>query len=678
MNKTTNINTTDIKMDGNEVKRVLNLEKTLNVTQGVIIFTISALCIVFLLYKKYPDTFVKQFGYSLFLTVILCFIVFAIWSFYTVYKIKNPGATFEDLISHYGQVKTWGTIILIVAATISLFFGILAMLGTFSDSAASATAGTYITYITILGLVAGTFFVFNKTATDDESILFKLPKHTQKFYDERKKFTLILFAFVILMTMLYIFNPGGYMTKYAGATIFLTIFIGLALLLTVKGYDYFFTNPEKSAAAFNEQYKNVPGFNTFFKSGYIFLGLGISALFFYWLISSLGLLSQNYDASNKDKIIKTIVNIFLLLVVFAIIYKLVNAGGYFANTPIFRLIFNTILYIPCLLVVIVDFIADLFKQKPDAAATAVTAATTLHGATTVVETTTTGKSPIVFGNTTKNDIIFLGISVSVCSLYLLFNYVIIPFGMTKYYKQGGKQLINNPIATDVQTNVATYENLNGTNSKNYNYALSFWVYLDSFPPSTSTSYLEAVPILSYGDNPCVKYHSPSNSIIITVKQQTADSNIVDTIQKLETNIKKENIEHWNTIQDKIKSGIEMIKSLPVGNEQDENGNRIIYKRSNILLQKWNNIVLNYSGGTLDVFYNGELVKSAIEVVPKLNYDMLTVGTNDGISGNIANLMYFDHPLNYLTVNRLYMMLKDKNPPSITTIDKTLIPLPNEY
>jgi hypothetical protein len=246
-----------------------------------------------------------------------------------------------------------------------------------------------------------------------------------------------------------------------------------------------------------------------------------------------------------------------------------------------------------------------------------------------------------------------------------------------YYKQGGRQLINNPLPIDVLTNVSTYENLNGEGNKSYQYALSFWFYIDSFPPSTSTSYLKTVPILSYGDNPCVKYHAPSNSIIITVKQKSPDADMVDTIQKLETNIKKENVEQWNKIQDKIKSGIEMVKALPVGNEQDENGNRIIYKRPNILLQKWNNIVLNYNGGTLDVFYNGELVKSAIEVVPKLNYDMLTVGTDDGISGNIANLMYFHHPLKYLTVNKLYMMFKDENPPSITTIDKTLIPIPDQ-
>jgi hypothetical protein len=163
-----------------------------------------------------------------------------------------------------------------------------------------------------------------------------------------------------------------------------------------------------------------------------------------------------------------------------------------------------------------------------------------------------------------------------------------------------------------------------------------------------------------------------------VKQKTDGADVVGSIHKLEKNINKENIGDWNKIQDKIKSGIEMIKTLPISSEEDENGNRLIYKRKDILLQKWNNIVLNYSGGTLDVFYNGELVKSSIEVVPKINYDMLTVGTDNGISGNIANLMYFDHSLNYLTINKLYTMLKDESPPSITTIDERLVPLPREY
>lgn len=256
------------------------------------------------------------------------------------------------------------------------------------------------------------------------------------------------------------------------------------------------------------------------------------------------------------------------------------------------------------------------------------------------------------------------------------NYVIIPYSNKKYYKQGGNQLINQPINTNVLTNVATYESLNGEGKLNYKYALSFWVYLDSFSPSTSTSYLTAVPLLSYGDNPCIKYYSPTNTLLITTKKSTNDENMVDKIQSLEANIKAENVEKWNSIQSKVKSGIEYVKSLPIGNEEDNFGNRIIYKKDDILLQKWNNIVLNYNGGTLDIFYNGELVKSAIEVVPKINYDMLTVGAENGVSGNIANVLYFNDPLDILTINRLYVSLKDKNPPVISSIDQTLIPLPN--
>lgn len=659
-----NTNTIDV-----ETKRILDLEKALTGSTWLIAFMIMSIIIVSILYIKNPDTFVPKFGYSIILTVILIFIVLGIWNFYSAFKQFNPNASVDELITKYGKALSIGTFTLVAAAIIGLCFGIVSMIGSDKNN-----LGLLINYIIILLLLIGSVFVFKKTSTVDQKVLDLLPKHIQMFYDAKKKYTMMFIVYIILMIGLYIYNPGKVMTKYGGASIFLIIFIGIILMLIIKVYDFYFIDPKKSAEL-KGNFENVPKLFTFLKGLYIIFGLGLSALFFYWVIKSLGLLDEDEDKSTKGQIIKTIVNIVFLIGMFTVLYKLVNVGGYFSNSPLFRLIFNTILYIPCLLVVIVDFITDLFNKKPNAAATAVTAATTLHGATTPITTTT--KSPIVFGDTTKNDLIFLGISVSVCGLYLLFNYIIIPSGMTAYYKQGGKQLINNPISIDVLTNVATYQHLNGSDKISYRYALSFWVYIDSFPPSTGSAYLKTVPILSYGDNPSIKYHGPSNSIIITVKQKTEDADIVNSIQKLETNIKKENIEKWNSIQEKIKSGIEKIKALPIGNEEDENGNRIIYKRADILLQKWNNIVLNYNGGTLDVFYNGELVKSAIEVVPKINYDMLTIGTENGINGHVANLMYFDHPLNYLTVNRLYTMLKDKNPPTISTIDETLIPLPTE-
>jgi hypothetical protein len=502
-----------------------------------------------------------------------------------------------------------------------------------------------------------------------------MPIEIQQFNTEYKKYAIIFLVYVIINIALYIYNPFGIMTKYGGVTVFIIMFIGLALLAMIGVYGYFL-NPKNSiglSGRLKIKPENIPTFTSFLKGLYILAGLAISAGFFYWLLKIFGFLDEDNDKNSKKYIITTILNLVILIGMFTIIYKTLSKTG-FLDRPIIRLILNTILYIPCLLVNLIDYVMSFFRKHPGTPG--IPGATNVPGVTSVTDIT--GEPGSSMFTTTKNDFKFLGISLGICGLYLLMNYIIIPYSAKKYYKQGGQQLINQPIRTDVLTNVATYQSLNDGDKFNYKYALSFWFYIDSVSPSANASYQKMVPILSYGDNPSIKYYAPDNTLIITTKQTSDNEDIVGSIQNLETNIKAENIEKWNSIQSKIKSGIEYIKTLPIGNDTDGNGNRIIYKKSNILLQKWNNIVLNYNGGTLDVFYNGELVKSAIEVVPKLSYDMLTVGSEGGIIGNVANLLYFNYPIDILTVNNLYVSLKDKNPPSISHINQTLIPLPNQY
>jgi hypothetical protein len=99
---------------------------------------------------------------------------------------------------------------------------------------------------------------------------------------------------------------------------------------------------------------------------------------------------------------------------------------------------------------------------------------------------------------------------------------------------------------------------------------------------------------------------------------------------------------------------------------DENGNRILYKNKNVLLQRWNNMVLNYNGGILDIFLNGELVKSAIGVVPYHTLDNLTIGQEDGLNGGICNVVYFRNALNSLNLYFIYNVVKNHNPPVVDT------------
>jgi hypothetical protein len=99
---------------------------------------------------------------------------------------------------------------------------------------------------------------------------------------------------------------------------------------------------------------------------------------------------------------------------------------------------------------------------------------------------------------------------------------------------------------------------------------------------------------------------------------------------------------------------------------------ILYKNSGILLQKWNNMVINYDGGILDIFLNGELVKSINGIVPYYTLDNLTIGENGGINGGICNVVYFNKPLTTTNLYFLYNMVKTNNPPTIKENNQTII------
>ena len=227
-----------------------------------------------------------------------------------------------------------------------------------------------------------------------------------------------------------------------------------------------------------------------------------------------------------------------------------------------------------------------------------------------------------YKSTTVSSILLLVFAIVLIVVYLkmpsIFNVITL---------QGGDLLVNQPVSTDSIYSLGTYQELNGKDSFDYKYAISTWIFLDSAAPNMNLSYDTYASLLNFGEKPNIMYNGKTNTLMITMQQKdlqkTSDNKLIDFL---------------------------------------ENGNRIIYKKPNMLLQKWNNIIINYNGGVLDIFLNGELVKSEIGVVPYYTLDSLTIGQENGIKGGICSVVYFNRALTNSNIYYLYNMVKDKTIP----------------
>lgn len=490
---------------------------------------------------------------------------------------------------------------------------------------------------------------------------------------ERIKSLLLLFFFIIIVILLYSFNPGGYITKYFGPSLIFTIVLVIFALLYIL---LLLTMPSKVGVGATNLLSNFTKFTSFssilflifiitvtviistypggffnmsgnpigilillivivvlwiimiganlydgqsssfdtWKKTLLFLfGLTISSLFVFWIVYSI------HNLSGETNIMRFILNILILLIVLTLIYRTMNVQIPDSNTnskknAFFDMIINLIFYIPCL----------------------------FSGAIDSVSQSGVKLGPGYFARE-KNSFVMLFVVILLVSLYFL-----APFLYNKLNLQGGELLVNKPVNTNKEYSLGTYEELNGSDTFDYQYAISCWIYINSDAPNTNESYNKYTSLLNFGGKPNVLYNGKTNSLMVTMEQKD--------LQKTTSN-----------------------KLI----EFDDKGNRILYVNHNVLLQKWNNIIINYSGGILDIFLNGELVKSDIGVVPYYTLDNLEIGEDNGINGGICNVVYFNKALTALNIYFLYNMIKDKKLPvtnesNISIMKKNLNTMSSSY
>jgi hypothetical protein len=166
-------------------------------------------------------------------------------------------------------------------------------------------------------------------------------------------------------------------------------------------------------------------------------------------------------------------------------------------------------------------------------------------------------------------------------------------------------VLHDAIIYDLKEDTGTMKGTGDTALIDYNFTLSFWLYLDG---DLTTSISNEIEILNFNNHPAMFYNGIRNEMIF-----------------------------------------EMM-----------NGERIIYP--NVVLQKYNNWVLNYASGNLDIFLNSVLVRSkSVDsfVTKNANLNMLTLGniSQPNLSGKVCNLLFFKDPLSLFQIKFQYFTNK---------------------
>ena len=165
---------------------------------------------------------------------------------------------------------------------------------------------------------------------------------------------------------------------------------------------------------------------------------------------------------------------------------------------------------------------------------------------------------------------------------------------------------------------------NGEKPVNRNYALSMWVFLNNYSTSM-TAYNKESLIFDYGNGkPKVTFFNDQN-----------DVHKMDTYR------------------------------FYFSDQLNETNNNTNFYEINMPSQKWNHIFFNYTSRNVDLYINGKLERTfnLKNSVPSYNIgDVIRTGSDNGLSGAISNIRYYNTNMSRRDIVNIYNMLLNKNPP----------------
>lgn len=238
---------------------------------------------------------------------------------------------------------------------------------------------------------------------------------------------------------------------------------------------------------------------------------------------------------------------------------------------------------------------------------------------------------------TSNPVLYL----FVIELLLIITYLYIPIFIRKLILTNGIPILNSYVYLN-QANIYPLNDnmfkdnnnlqvfkLEDKNTIRQNYAISLWLFTNDYNNSMA-GYNKETTIFNYNN-----YTNGGNPKITYVSKDTSD-----TADKLNT------YRFYFTNNDK--------------------NTKKTYYDIKLPSQKWNNIVFNYSSNHVNLFINGELIRTYYFKTNMPFYndnDVITTGSdNNGISGAICNIRYYKKNLSQRTIINIYKSLLNKDPP----------------